>query len=501
MKAKWGVLVGAVVVLLLGSGLGWALAAEPRAVTEAPTAILGNAFTYQGYLTDDGDDPIDGVVCDLSFGLWDAESAGTQLGITQTVATAVESGYFDVTLNGGGQFGTDAFNGMGRFLGIAVQCPGDASPTSLGRAALNATPYALFAKGIPLAGSGVSPAAAHSDHHHDDDYQAVYKRTVVVSPVGGGGNAVHNGAALLAAMDAISGTATSTQRYLVKIEPGRYDILTHTLQMMPFVDVEGSGQAVTVLTGDGHDDFYDGTVVGATQCEIRGLSIENVGGDEYGIAIHIPTTTGFRMSDLRVRVSGGSMMNVGVQNTGTDTVVEDVSILLDDSDGGIGLYNLAHGADATVTVRDVVIEARGTGSANYTGLNNGGDGSGAYETKLTADSVSATLVSGSGYTYGLINTHAAEAVLTNCLLAASTGGVGRGIYVSANVAAGTVKVDHSKIIGADYAVEINGVSAHEVYVGASMLDGGTTAPLGGTITCVGTYDGDYANTNGYTACP
>ena len=105
----------------------------------------GDTFTYQGRLRRGGA-YFDGD-CAFQFGLYDAPVAGGQVGITQTVAgVAVSDGYFNATLNTGGEFGAGAFSGDKRYLQVAVQCPGDAGTSLLGgRIALNAMPYALYA--------------------------------------------------------------------------------------------------------------------------------------------------------------------------------------------------------------------------------------------------------------------------------------------------------------------------------------------------------------------
>jgi hypothetical protein len=102
---------------------------------------VGLAFTYQGRLLR-GSQYVNGVTCDFSFKLYDAPSGGTQLGPTLPVSAAVTNGYFTADLN----FGTGIFTGAKRYLEIAVQCPGDASPATMGqRVELLATPYALYA--------------------------------------------------------------------------------------------------------------------------------------------------------------------------------------------------------------------------------------------------------------------------------------------------------------------------------------------------------------------
>ncbi|MGB9724286.1 MAG: hypothetical protein ACPL7G_10375 [Chloroflexia bacterium] len=104
-------------------------------------AALGTAFTYQGYLQQDGN-PVSGN-CDLQFSLWDAASEGTQVGTTQEKGNvAVSAGYFTIPDL---DFGSSAFTGDARWLQIAIRCPaGSGMYTNLSpRQALTAAPYAL----------------------------------------------------------------------------------------------------------------------------------------------------------------------------------------------------------------------------------------------------------------------------------------------------------------------------------------------------------------------
>jgi hypothetical protein len=105
-------------------------------------AALGTGFTYQGQLKSGGR-PVDDT-CDFQFGLWDALTGGGQLGVTQTVSISVTSGLFTTQLNGGGEFGYEAFRGAARWLAIAVRCPaGSGDYTSLSpRQEVTGVPYA-----------------------------------------------------------------------------------------------------------------------------------------------------------------------------------------------------------------------------------------------------------------------------------------------------------------------------------------------------------------------
>ncbi len=95
--------------------------------------------------------------------------------------------------------------------------------------------------------------------------------TFVVSP---GANAGASGSALLAAATAACAAATASQPYLLKIEPGIYDLGSSALVLCPNVDVEGSGEDVTNITSSGNQTVYENsssTSVG----EVRSLTITN----------------------------------------------------------------------------------------------------------------------------------------------------------------------------------------------------------------------------------
>jgi hypothetical protein len=160
-----GVVLALALLWLLGVQL--TRAAEPSVqanVSVQYAAPLGSAFTYQGQLRQGGN-PINGT-CDFRFGLWDAPAGGAAVGSPlDKLAASLASGLFSVPDL---DFGGTAFTGDSRWLEVAVRCPaGSGSYTTLTpRQALTAAPYALYAKNVPLAGSGSASTAARSDHNH-----------------------------------------------------------------------------------------------------------------------------------------------------------------------------------------------------------------------------------------------------------------------------------------------------------------------------------------------
>jgi hypothetical protein len=147
--------------------------------------------------------------------------------------------------------------------------------------------------------------------------QPRYVRTVVVSPVG---TAAANGTALLQALAGIT-TASAANPWLLKIEPGTYAVGTTSFVMKPYVDVEGSGETVTKITGQGQASNSVGTVRGVTNSELRFLTVENTGGAAFAKPLLVDNAAP-RITHVTLLSSGGSVETHGfwAQNGATPTV-------------------------------------------------------------------------------------------------------------------------------------------------------------------------------------
>ena len=99
---------------------------------------LGTGFTYQGQLKQNGQ-PYSGSA-NLVFKLFDAATGGNLLGTQTLNGVNVSGGLFTVLLNGGGEFGANAFNGQSRWMEVAAN-----GAVLTPRQALTALPYAAFA--------------------------------------------------------------------------------------------------------------------------------------------------------------------------------------------------------------------------------------------------------------------------------------------------------------------------------------------------------------------
>ncbi|OAI38552.1 hypothetical protein AYO38_09500 [bacterium SCGC AG-212-C10] len=169
-----------------------AFAQEDGGDVVAPAAVpLANNFTYQGKLTQANSNASGPF--DFQFALYDAASDGVQVGPTvSTPGLNVTNGLFSASL----AFSANAFGGDSRWLEVRVKAVGAPTYDVVGRQELTATPYALYAKNIPLAGDGTASTAARSDHNHFSEAWTGNGNGLSVTSSGSG--------------DAISGTSSST---------------------------------------------------------------------------------------------------------------------------------------------------------------------------------------------------------------------------------------------------------------------------------------------------
>jgi hypothetical protein len=133
----------------------------------------------------------------------------------------------------------------------------------------------------------------------DDGETGTLHRTIVVHPMSTGPK--DSGTELLEAMASITEaapgigdagpgimTASATNPWLIKLDAGVYDLGTASLVMKPYVDIEGSGEGVTKITAVGNNsNATSGTVIGASNAELRFLTVENTGGGTFNAAVII----------------------------------------------------------------------------------------------------------------------------------------------------------------------------------------------------------------------
>lgn len=292
-----------------------------------------------------------------------------------------------------------------------------------------------------------------------------FDRTEIVSPAG---NAIANGVHLVNALNSITG-ATVDSPWLIKIEPGIYDIGLSSLAMKPYVDVEGSGEGITTIIGHGAT-----TVQGASNSELRFLTIANTGvgatdvaallvdgieqrGSHLTVIGSMDDTDSYDLNAILIRNGGvGDFDNLVVQVAGGYTC-SGISLM---SGGSLELR------DAEITIAplsgtcNAVIGAStaGTSAGNISGL-----------TVQTSNVFHHAVVAGPGGMIKLENSHAINSA-SDTAIAVMT------------VWSGSVDVHHSRIDGS--------VAGAGVRLGATQING-TVLEVNPAPTCVACYDGNF----------
>src|ERR1044072_3236128 len=212
-------------------------------------------------------------------------------------------------------------------------------------------------------------------------------RIVTVSPVAG--DPVASGTALRNALAGIS-SPSGTNPWLLKIEPGIYDVQFNPLQMRSWVSIEGSGIEATTIRGDvGYNPQtfvgYFGVVEGANNAELRNLTVENIGSGQHRIAMlnrnasprvyrvrfitqgdDNKNLNGIRnlglggssspiLEEIEVRVTGGSLTTgIGYEGTATSAEIHRSRIVI--SGGTTRSHGILLHSGKLQRIRDTIIE-------------------------------------------------------------------------------------------------------------------------------------------------
>ncbi len=128
----------------------------------------------------------------------------------------------------------------------------------------------------------------------------IAQNVVLVSQVGG------DFSDPVAALEAIGTTlppASPGNRYVVKINPGVYSV-SDSVEMKPYVDLEGSGIKTTVIRGAIGSSFgtpsdIQGIINAASHSELRDLTIRNNWASSSAVAIAVDGTTGSAITNVR----------------------------------------------------------------------------------------------------------------------------------------------------------------------------------------------------------
>jgi hypothetical protein len=295
-----------------------------------------------------------------------------------------------------------------------------------------------------------------------------YTRTVIVHP---DEDPVVAGENLIRAVDAISNPSAANP-YLVKIEPGIYDLGTGSLLMRSYVDVEGSGEGLTTITSAVATGL--GTVVGTDNAELRFLTVKNTGAPGQQIVALFSERSSPSYTRVRVVASGGAE-NQAIHISNGAPVLDHVVASASGGGTAIGVANF----NGALIVSNSTFGAADAAGAN-TGLLSTFGG--------TVRATNSTMTGSGGEIASGLKTNNGVHTMTNMTLSGSGATTSYGVYNGWRFAAPVVNVHHSRVSGGTNSVFSAG---GPVKVGASQLAGPTTTTFHGTVTCAASYNENY----------
>ncbi|ETR73130.1 MAG: NHL repeat containing protein [Candidatus Magnetoglobus multicellularis str. Araruama] len=134
---------------------------------------------------------------------------------------------------------------------------------------------------------------------------------------------------------------SETNRYLIKVGPGTF---VEQISLKPYVDIEGSGENITIVRYDGGNTGPDennssATVSCATNCQVRFLSIVSESTANYAIGVY---NSGASPSFTHVTIQAiGTNMNIGIYNAGNSLTLKNCTVSATGGTQNIGIQSIA----------------------------------------------------------------------------------------------------------------------------------------------------------------
>ena len=196
-----------------------------------------------------------------------------------------------------------------------------------------------------------------SSIYNDGTSRTVYSPGNTILVAVSGGDFTSLSAALASITD-----ASASNPYLIRVAPGIYD---ETIDLKNYVDIEGSGEGVTILHGPGGNTnpFTDGSSAtlranGILHAEVRWLTVESDGvGMSYAIAIWTGGASAtLRFTHVTAGASGGAY-NIGVYNKSSSPNLRNFTA---SASGGTNSYGGYSVNSSSPTIQDSAL----TGATN-----------------------------------------------------------------------------------------------------------------------------------------
>lgn len=491
-------------------------------------------FTYQGVLSEGGS-PADGLY-DVRFRLIDAAAGGTEVSRVELDDERVSNGRLMAVLDLG-----DPFDGRALWLQIEVR-PGASTGTFTAltpRQPLTGAPHAMAVGTAGHAVTATSAATAGDTDTLDGQHGAFYRawssltgvpvglddgdndvlgglgcaagevatwngsawicdadegvvmaRTTVVQ---GTEDPAANGAALLAAVDALPAAASQEDARRVRLEPGVFDLGDQILTVDPWVVLEGSGREVTVITSSACSvtAFPAPTVALDSDAEVRDLTVVDacVSPTGKGTAVDLFGDRG-RLTRVTARSVTAADVCIGVLAFGDGVVLDRV---IAEADGGSSWTTGMDIQGEGGLLLDCVSSATGGGYHNalfvdgwtrimggsYTADFAPGSGDSAVEIAAGSEFYDVTIASDDD----AVNCTAFDSMAVTMSRVDVRGKIDT--FAAAGETLGLV-IEHSKIVATGTTVD--GWTGAGVLIAATQLSGDPVQPGGGIVACAGVWD-------------
>jgi uncharacterized protein YodC (DUF2158 family) len=267
--------------------------------------------------------------------------------------------------------------------------------------------------------------------------------------------------------------ASENNPYLVVIAPGIYT-LTQTLVMKPWVDITGSGENVTKLTGAISSGRVEESAIvrGWSEAMLSDLTIVNVGGGHHSIAVY---AYGSYIGDVKLQritaIASGGSVNTGIRN---EFSMPNMLQVTAKASGGSISYGVFNGQSGSPTMTQVTAEAS-DGTFNCAIYNHYGC---PFLTQVTANA------QGGDYSFGIYNNSASifKFLRVSAKGLCGMSGKGYGLY---NINS-EMSVKRSTLLGSTRGLKVN--DNKPVNVSQSTIIGGVNNST--VIKCVACDDGN-----------
>lgn len=328
------------------------------------------------------------------------------------------------------------------------------------------------------------------------------ENVITVSPEGG---LFETPAEALAYLAAVAHPPAEDNRFLMTIGPGTYH---GPIEMLEWVDIEGSGQGVTTITATGSDDFPSSyTVLGADNAVLSRMTVEIVGNSSaYAHAVFCSSSAP-TLRDLQIISSGARSASRGVYLDRSDAVIENVIVIASGGNSATGVLSnygtprlkgvkleavdgvndnfamSAAFADRVISVEDSLFQAGSDSDAWSRGLTLdrcAGASLNDVEIVVASSRVDQAVV--------LLDTDSFEA--RDCTFTARGGSASDAVFDTGGTTANrTRQITDSRLHGDRSSISIQRTNAF--HVGTSMLSGPVYSYLGGTSWCVASFDAEF----------